>query len=517
MHLSKWLSKRNRKHKHKGGKMGGSTVYDWHDNERSEKYKTDSSGKPNGSNGGGLVYNMRTVSNVGTMVQVNGSTEKKPHYRTCQSDIIGTCPIAKIPTIDLPRKMWEQWIGLCKHFDTEWMAFLSGTINDAGESKIADFYFPPQAVGAAHGDPTPWTPEAVEAHRVALSAKTTDLATLTSIGGWAVAANGSKEFMPLPGTIGKVHSHVDMLAIFSNTDDDHLNLPIEIVLNRTGNYSARVRFKLECSKYSRAATKVYLVGDDPELSPLIAACTAAIKEGEKAWPTVVAGHQYGVQKWTGKGWTCATTGRSEAICNCNACCTKRVSEYKRSTQIGDTINASKSADTTTPPAEGFIWDQARHLWYKPKAVMTPLDGLVPDDAVPDATGDSATIIEETCQLALPSIEQMQKDGVLKNGEDTVMDLDELVEDDKFEDITVEDLEAVAVGMEELRFIHDIAARVTESSGDLKDVEYEEMEAVVCVDEFGRLQEIAGRVTDFTDVPFMGSAEATYEGVMRGGQ
>ncbi len=81
------------------------------------------------------------------------------------------------------------------------------------------------------------------------------------------------------GTIGAVHSHVRMNAFFSGTDTRHANWPVEIVVNAKGEMSSRVRFRLECGRYTRLETRLLLSVSSPT-EHLAAQLKRALAEGD---------------------------------------------------------------------------------------------------------------------------------------------------------------------------------------------------------------------------------------------
>lgn len=185
----------------------------------------------------------------------NGSTtnfDNKPKPNdtfTCEADISG-CPIANKlspPRVDIPDEMFGKWIWLTKRFDTEWIAFLKGSVERIVEGgvqfdyyKITDMYFPKQKC----------TPSHVE------------------------AIDGQIQ----EGTIAAVHSHVNMGAFFSAEDERHANHAVELVVNRKGELACSVRVKLECGRYERTrSAKVYLMGNN-EAAVLATQLEAQIEE-----------------------------------------------------------------------------------------------------------------------------------------------------------------------------------------------------------------------------------------------
>lgn len=115
---------------------------------------------------------------------------------------------------------WFSLIQLCSEIDSEWMGYLTGTI-EPPLALVEGIYFPLQNAAGAEVSPI-----------------------------------GKPEI--LPGTIGCIHSHVAMNAKFSSTDRDHANWPIEIVINVKGEYEASMRTQLPCGEFMRVESEVLL-------------------------------------------------------------------------------------------------------------------------------------------------------------------------------------------------------------------------------------------------------------------
>lgn len=138
------------------------------------------------------------------------------------------CPIAKAPKVYIDAGMWAIFIEATKVYNTEWIALLIGELKAGTEGKeeayyISKFYFPPQVASGSHVE----VPTGIR---------------------------------PKPGTIGAIHSHVDMGVFFSQTDKDHSNWPVEIVINRKAQVEVIARHKLRCGEYAKSKTEVWLTG-----------------------------------------------------------------------------------------------------------------------------------------------------------------------------------------------------------------------------------------------------------------
>ena len=151
--------------------------------------------------------------------------EDQTTFRCDSEDVTAACPIHKVPEIYVNRLMFNQWIGLAEDFDVEWLAYLEGAFDaEKNRYNITKMYFPPQTANGAHVDV-------------------------------------DDDFEPLPGTVGAVHSHVKMSVFFSQEDMRHSNWPVELVVNAKGEIKAMVRSKLECGKFAKYESKVWLTGD----------------------------------------------------------------------------------------------------------------------------------------------------------------------------------------------------------------------------------------------------------------
>lgn len=145
------------------------------------------------------------------------------------AEVTSKCPLNPyVPHILVDYQMWECFIDLTKEYDTEWIALLIGKLGQDVDKKpayvIEKFYFPPQNASGAHVD----VPTGVK---------------------------------PRPGTIGAIHSHVNMGVFWSATDTAHSNWPVEIVINRKGDYKAIARHQLKCGEWAKSDATVYTSGN----------------------------------------------------------------------------------------------------------------------------------------------------------------------------------------------------------------------------------------------------------------
>jgi hypothetical protein len=142
---------------------------------------------------------------------------------TCENSDVAGCPLIKKAEVFVPSRLWQAWIDMAGALKTEWLALLLGEVDiGRGRADVENMYFPPQVVA---------------------SARCSKIEELTEL---------------KPNTIGMVHSHVNMNAFFSSTDDDHANWPVEIVVNAKGDYAANLRMKLACDQWERKKADVYL-------------------------------------------------------------------------------------------------------------------------------------------------------------------------------------------------------------------------------------------------------------------
>lgn len=165
----------------------------------------------------------------------NNSQEDGVFKCADSGEVTEKCPLnPKVPRVYVPALMWETFIHATKAYDCEWIALLFGKLgkNDKGDDSyiIEKFYFPPQVASGAHVE----VPTGVR---------------------------------PRPGVIGAIHSHVGMGAFWSQTDKDHSNWPVEIVVNRKAECKALVRYKLKCGEWAKGDSEVWLEG--AALNPVI--------------------------------------------------------------------------------------------------------------------------------------------------------------------------------------------------------------------------------------------------------
>lgn len=157
----------------------------------------------------------------------SGGPPKANDTWTCEVADVTGCPILKVePVIEVPYELYNAWIDLAGDYDTEWLAYLQGEVNQqTGRARLTEMYFPKQDGKAAHVE----RPD-----------------------------DSSVELRP--GTIAAVHSHVKMQAFFSQEDIKHANWPVEIVINAKGEYECSMRMRLECGRFQRIKGKIILVG-----------------------------------------------------------------------------------------------------------------------------------------------------------------------------------------------------------------------------------------------------------------
>jgi hypothetical protein len=139
------------------------------------------------------------------------------------------CPLAAKcakPRLEIDNQLFNDWVFMANQLDTEWFAYLTGSEIEGGW-QVTGMYFPKQRATGGH-----CVPDDREVRE---------------------------------GTIGSVHSHVGMAARFSSTDRDHFNWPVELVINRSGDFDSSVRITLKCGSPSRAEAKVTLINCEREM------------------------------------------------------------------------------------------------------------------------------------------------------------------------------------------------------------------------------------------------------------
>lgn len=170
-------------------------------------------------------------SQVGDKYKLTSTTPKSEdgvfHCKE-NNEITSSCPLnPKVPSILVEAVMWDCFINCAKEYDSEWIALLIGRLDKDSKGEpayvIEKFYFPPQVASGAHVE----VPTGVK---------------------------------PRPGTIGAIHSHVAMQAFWSATDKAHSNWPVEVVINRKGDYEALSRYQLKCGEWAKSKASVYLTG-----------------------------------------------------------------------------------------------------------------------------------------------------------------------------------------------------------------------------------------------------------------
>lgn len=156
---------------------------------------------------------------------------------------VTACSRAPVPAVFIPEDLWSSVISLCREIKGEWFGYLTGARTEVGNFEVDALYFPPQSAGAAHVHPIP---------------------ELT-------------ETRPL--TIGAIHSHADMPAKFSSVDTAHANWPLEVVVNRRGDYELTVRTQLPCGSWIRGSGKLQVVSS-PTTGELLTTARAALTVGD---------------------------------------------------------------------------------------------------------------------------------------------------------------------------------------------------------------------------------------------
>lgn len=194
--------------------------------------------------GNGITVHVpRTGQTSGLVVRQESDTW------TCESqEIKGKCPIFTDKLeVRVPHEIYQSWHVLAKRHKDEWIAYLTGEIDETKAFYQVDgFYFPPQVASGGHCEPI----------------------------------QNSFEFRPR--TIGTVHSHNVMAAFFSGTDLAHMNWPVELVINAKGEMATAVRTKFECGKVGRATdAKTVLIEVPPQVEdPNVALLKEALEQGK---------------------------------------------------------------------------------------------------------------------------------------------------------------------------------------------------------------------------------------------
>jgi len=132
---------------------------------------------------------------------------------------------AEATGIVIPYNIWASIIKLTREVDTEWLGYFQASKLENGDWYVTELQIPEQEVTA-----TTVTP---------------------------------KKTIDAPGVI---HSHVDMSAYFSGTDDAYLNEnhDFSIVVNRDADVAAVQRIKLPCGVLTVIETKVEVEHPEPK-------------------------------------------------------------------------------------------------------------------------------------------------------------------------------------------------------------------------------------------------------------
>lgn len=137
---------------------------------------------------------------------------------------VTACSRAKAVRCEIAAELWFNLMLLAQRDKKEWLCYLLGEESAEG-IKVTDVAFPNQIRSVASVEVTGDAPA---------------------------------------GCVGKLHSHNTMQAFFSNTDKEHFNWPLEVVVNSKGEYEAVCRIKLPCGHLMHRDTKLMLVGSTIE-------------------------------------------------------------------------------------------------------------------------------------------------------------------------------------------------------------------------------------------------------------
>ena len=252
---------------------------------------------------------------------------KKEVFWSCAGDVKG-CPIAPEPKITMPVEMWQSLWQLTALSNNEWIAYLIGKLED-GKALIEEVYFPEQTVtGTSCEVPT--------------------------------------EVQAKPNTIGAIHSHVGMGAFWSKTDEDHANWPIEIVLNRKGDYKALMRVKLDCSRWSRVECKLTISASLPSRA-MLESLEESIKKGkEHEKPTAITVYQTPVAVQRGQYQNAYASW-------CNVC--QKMHGLPRCQNVCAICGNPEWANHECPTERC----QECRTWHRPSEVCRPSDDTLPPD------------------------------------------------------------------------------------------------------------------------------------------
>jgi len=150
------------------------------------------------------------------------------------------CPhTEEVPKVLVPWEIWQRIMALTKDISTEWLGYLRADKTEDGSWVIKELIVPKQEVGYATVTPK----ETVHSE-------------------------------------GVVHSHVNMKAFFSGTDDSYLNENhhFSIVVNKSEEYAAVCRLTLPCKAMTVIETTVEIITPDCDVDAFLAEAKKNLEE-----------------------------------------------------------------------------------------------------------------------------------------------------------------------------------------------------------------------------------------------
>jgi phenylpyruvate tautomerase PptA (4-oxalocrotonate tautomerase family) len=151
-------------------------------------------------------------------------------------------------------------MALTKEIHTEWLGYLHATQREDGSWDVTGITIPKQEVGSAMVTP--------------------------------------KETVHSEGVI---HSHVNMKAFFSGTDDAYLNEnhQFSIVVNKSEEYAAVARMQLPCNAMSIVDTEMEIVGPNVDVDSFLTEAKKNLEE--KTYPLLQSTRNTGNGQWNKRG------------------------------------------------------------------------------------------------------------------------------------------------------------------------------------------------------------------------
>lgn len=148
------------------------------------------------------------------------------------------------PKILIPEKIWNQIMALTSHLETEWGGYFKAEMDQLGNWHISELIVPKQKASGALWEPM----------------------------------HGEEFDFP-----GVVHSHVNMVAKFSGTDDEFINAnhQFSIVVNKMAQIDSVVTVELPCGLHKYVQGFVEITGLIDKMQDFLNSVLNKIKDNRK--------------------------------------------------------------------------------------------------------------------------------------------------------------------------------------------------------------------------------------------